>query len=210
MATPSNHAAIIGPMKVNSVTHRTVLDIEKLDPAVRDKVLELEQVLYVHTGNIGKSALGIGKTLSELHAILDPLKLFTFYLNRLAWLPQTTAYRYMAAYKRLHQRLPEVIVEKAIASGMSLFSYSDKRPYGKYTEALDMMPAPPEDAKEAESWIYTLRLKAKELGQQPTRDVKDRVATMLARAYLKDPKGSVKEWLKSFEPLIAALVKKRR
>ena|SRR6267378_4327175 len=205
----TNNGTIIGPMKMNSVTHKTILDVEKLDPAVRDKVMELEKELYVHVGAIGKATLSIGKTLTEIHDLLDPLKLFSYYLNRLSWIPTTTAYRYMAAYKRMGKRLPEMVIEKAIASGMPLFSLSDKRPYGRYTEALEKMPAPPEDEKGAEAWIYSLRIKVKEIGHRPMRDARDRIATTLARAYLKNPKGSVKEWLLGFVPLVSALVKKR-
>jgi hypothetical protein len=201
--------AIIGPMTVNEVTHKTELDIEKLEPDVRERLKELEAELYGQVEAVSKSALGIGKTLTEIHNLLEPLHLFTFYLNRLVWLPASSAYRYMATYKRLGDKLPEVVVEKAIASGMPLFSYSDARPYGRYTKALEMMPEAPEDEQGAEQWLYTLRLKVKELGQRPVRDAQERVAEFLAREYLKDPKVSVREWMRSLEPLVAALVKKR-
>ena len=200
-------SAIIGPMTVNQMTHKTELDIEKLEPDVRGRLKELEAELYGQVEAVSKSALGIGKTLTEISNLLTPLHLFTFYLNRLVWLPASTAYRYMATYKRLGDKLPEVVVEKAIASGMPLFSYSDKRPYGRYTKALELMPEAPEDEEGAERWIYSLRLKVKELAHRPERDAREKVAEFLAAAYLKDPKGTVAEWLRSFAPRVKALVK---
>ena len=199
---------LIGPIKVNGLTQKAVLDLEKLEPAVREKVEDLERQMYENAGNMARGALGIGRALVEIQALLEPMKLFTFYLNRAAWLPSSTAYRYMAAYKRLQGRLPEAVVEKAIASGMTLFGYSDKKPYGRYTRALEEMPAPPAEEREAEKWIYTLRLKAKELGQRPKREDRERIADVLTRAYLKDPRGTVKQWLLEFAPLVNARIKK--
>lgn len=201
---------IMGPMKVNSITHKTVLDLDKLEPEVRGKVEALEHALYSHTAGIAKSVLGIGKTLTELQEVLGPMQLFTYYLNRLAWLSTPTAYRYIAAYKRAKQLLPEAVVEKAIVAGMPLFSIDDKKPYGKYTEVLGLLPEPPSDEKGAEQWLYALRLKMKEVGHTPKRENGDRIVTVLARAYLKDPKGTVREWLRGLERRVTALVHKRQ
>lgn len=146
------------------------LDMSKLGAPLSNKVLALEKKLQVELKHVAESEIGAGRVLLQIQELLAPLKLFVLYLNKQPWMSVATAYRYIRIYKRAQSdpKLSPAVVEIAAAQGVPLFADSEKRPYGKLTEAVAAMPVAPKDTEGAAKWLFQLRVKQKELAKPRT------------------------------------------
>ena len=174
----------------------TVFNLNQVEQKVSRQIQKLEAQLYQHVAEFGKSALGIGQILTEINALLEPRGMFTQYLNRLPWLSPRTAYRYMGAYKRSKELLPPAVVEKALVSGIHLFSYNDETPFGRYTEAMKHLPAPPTREADADMWLVRLQTEARKYHPTVAIPEIDRIAKMLYLAWKRTPDAPpFSQWL---------------
>lgn len=196
----------------------TMLDIAALDQRTRERVEKLEAELQAGAENVGTGVLAMGRALMRIQALLEPRGLFTAYLNHLLWLSPATAYRYIFAYKQTRDKLPEMVVTRAAASGMPLFGYRQDRPFGRYTEAVKKLPPPKEeDEGKVDRWLSQLRESVKgQPGLQraeegvPKAEITAAAVEYLAKAYGKiRRKPLIVEWMKEMAEMVEAKVAAR-
>jgi hypothetical protein len=78
---------------------------------------------------------------------------------------ERTAYRYMATFNNVSEKFSNpYILKAAIVRGLPILSYDEKRPLGKYTEAVRLLPPPRaiSDEKEANRYLDQLEQTQKE------------------------------------------------
>jgi hypothetical protein len=86
--------------------------------------------------------LAQGEHLCRIRDILKPHPgALSKYLSSLHYTPRS-AYRNMAAFENIAQRVPRAVLHAAIARGMELVSHNPERPLGVYTEAARLLPPP--------------------------------------------------------------------
>lgn len=197
----------------------TMIDIAALDQRTRERVEKLEAELQAGAESVGTGVLAMGRALMRIQSLLEPRGLFTAYLNHLLWLSPATAYRYIFAYKQTRDKLPEMVVTKAAASGMPLFGYRQDRPFGRYTDAVKKLPPPKEeDEAKVDRWLSALRESVKsQPGPQrmeegvPKAEITASAAEYLAKAYERiRRKPPIVEWMQELAKMVEAKVGERR
>lgn len=101
----------------------------------------------------GQSRLAIGEKLSKLRDVLEPHNFFGKFLRNFHF-SKRTAYRYIRGYENAKARLPEAILKGAMARGFAMIGETEQKPLGIYTDAVAMLPPPPNPTQEqANAWL---------------------------------------------------------
>lgn len=89
----------------------------KLNAGEQRLVLLETQSFVEHRVRCGLSRLAMGKHLLAIKEVLDHKGLWTAFLKSQCNFSRATAFRYIAEYQRTAERLPEIILRVAIATG---------------------------------------------------------------------------------------------
>jgi hypothetical protein len=126
---------------------------DKLNPDEQSTTIEEGELLAQALLSYGKSRMAIGQHLTKLRSVLEPHNLFTRFLKNFHF-SKRTAYRYIAGYENAKARLPEAILNVAMARGVNIIGESEIKPLGIYTEAVKKLPPPAHPTTEqANTWL---------------------------------------------------------
>ena len=118
----------------------------------RDEVIREAEALARQLYVSGKSRLAIGQHLEAIRKRLEPHNLFSRFLRYFGF-NRTIAYRRIAEYQNSMKNLPEVVVRVAMARNINILGESKERPLGIYTDAVKVLPPPPEPTED-EATVY--------------------------------------------------------
>src|SRR5213592_3529738 len=85
----------------------------------QDRVIASSESLAQHLYINGRSRLGIGKDLLDIQKVLEPQELWYRFLKQFHF-KKTSAYRYINEYKNSTSRLPEPVVQLAMARNLNI------------------------------------------------------------------------------------------
>jgi hypothetical protein len=142
----------------------------------------------LHAAQAGamQSRIAIGEHLTNLQSVLEGKGLFVKYLNSLNF-TYRTAYRYIGAYKVVKEQIPDYALRLAAARGVDLVGYSEREPFGRYTESIKQLP-PPADADKVPAWLDQIEERRK---KQPKGTGGHRRRSASPEALLKEAYRSV-------------------
>lgn len=110
----------------------------------------------------GKSKLAVGEHLAKLQAVLEPHNLFGRFLKNFHF-SKRTAYRYIAGFNNAKARLPQTVLDAAMARGVNIVGDTETKPLGVYTDAVAKLPPPSTATEEqANTWLNQLEQVRKE------------------------------------------------
>lgn len=149
------------------------LNFAALENGERKTIEQLDAQVRQGITNFKNSVLMIGEGLVGIHAILEPRRAYTAYLNTVG-IPRSSANRAFNAFKYAKENLPDLILAQALASGMQMVG-NEEEPYGRYTKIINKLKLPhgiltPERARE---WIEMVQEKYRaqqKLGRRKTPD----------------------------------------
>ncbi len=177
---PSDVQALVPPEAFNTLSWW-----EKLNEGEQSAVLQEGRLLAQSMLNYGRSRLAIGEHLTKLQGVLEPHNLFGRFLKNFHF-SKRTAYRYIAGYQNAKARLPEKVLNAAMARGVNIIGENDIKPLGIYTAAVAKLP-PPKEATEiqANTWLDQIEQVRKDVGKTETG--------MFTVAVPQDPQTLLKE-----------------
>ena len=139
--------------QIDSVSGKSVLDMTKLEPHVRQELGQITLGLQQAFIDVRKGFLNIGKLLTQAEVILKQRGSFVAYLNSFGSFKQAQAYRYINGYKMAQLHYPEAVLESILGTGLDMIGTKD-RPFGKYQEIVKQLPPPKDaDAGKAQQWL---------------------------------------------------------
>lgn len=116
------------------------------------KQLSAARMMHVSSGlSIGEHILNIYNTCESYSGMFRKIMASFGMTDR-------SAYRYMETYKNAREAFPEQVLKAAIVYGLDILSYDKRRPLGKYTEVVALLPPPP-NPEYAEATRYIAQLK---------------------------------------------------
>jgi transposase len=176
-------AIVKAPVKIEY----TALDFwNKLDRADQTTVERESASFFASLQMEGISRYEQAKHLKAIHAVLEPRRVFRrFCEESLRFRTYRTAYRYIKAFNKLGQDIPNIeqVVKVAAARNIELMGYTDTQPYGVYTSVIGGMLPAPTDPKELPAWVESLEAKRQAL---PGKGRRGRKASLPARARLTE------------------------
>lgn len=125
---------------------------------LKEETRELGAAILTH----GASGLAIGEHLARINLLLTPYNGFYRYLKTFG-MSERNAYRYINGYNNAKQHWPDNVLKAAITRGLKIVSDSDKRPLGKFTESVRVLPPPRNpDPAQANKYLNELVAHTKE------------------------------------------------
>ena len=188
--------------RTDTVSGLQVLDLNKLEPAVRDEVSSLMASIVKSFTEVRVGYMKIGKDLFQASHLLQARGQFVAFLNGFPGFKQAQAYRYINAYKLATKYYPPAVLDAVLTTGIDLIG-TDSRPYGKYEEVVKQLPPPKgDDMGKALDWLNrvqatyseTRKGTANRLGSSPLELQKKCFATVTA-SYRKVKRNNV-VWLR--------------
>lgn len=167
-----SHGIVLASPEVINVVPATMFDqsgwFKKLNvteqKTVQDETLGLAQAMLSY----GRSKLAIGEHLTKLQSILEPHNAFGNFLRNFHF-SKRTAYNYIRGFANAKARLPEVVLQAAMAKGVDIIGETDAKPLGRYTAAVEKLPPPTNPTPEqAVTWLNQVEQVRKDTtSQQP-------------------------------------------
>lgn len=183
------------------VAGKQLLNVAALEPELRKKIVEYDARLKQSMQKFGASVLEIGQALSEIKMLLEPRRVWTFYLNTIPGFSQATAYRYISSYEGAQANLPKGILDRVLLTGIKMIPTKDK-PFGDYTDAVKSIGKPPSDANKADEWLAAVEEKQAEL-RKKGKKAEVNIKTLqrdayrsIVQKYAKVNEGQQVQWLR--------------
>lgn len=135
----------------------------------------------------GRSKLAIGEHLATIQDKLEPLRVFSRYLQAFHF-KRSVAYNHITAYKNAVKHLPEPVLKRAMSRNMSIIGISEDKPLGRYTNAFKRLPPPnTEDAEKIDQYLDTIEeaaLRSDTRSKKYVREV-EKEPTLLMKQFYK-------------------------
>lgn len=161
---------------------------KKLSNDEQKSVISEGQQLAQSLLHYGQSRVAIGEHLTSLRNVLEPHKLFERFLKNFHF-SKRTAYRYIAGYENAKSRLPQSILNAAMARGVQIIGDNNTKPLGIYTAAAERLH-PPKEATEVQANTYLDQL------EQVRKQVRSEAPVNLQALPVGDPTTLAKECLR--------------
>lgn len=156
--------------------------LNKRDQALIEKeTLDLSEAIM----GLGRSKLAIGEHLMRVQEKLEPLRMFTRYLDAYN-LKKSTAYNHITAFKNATQWLPKPVLDAAIVRNMSIIGIKEDKPLGIYTDAVKRIPPPAtNDPKKIAEYLDSVEASQKRTDGRSKRmaEVEEDPEVLLKQAY---------------------------
>lgn len=145
---------------------RVMLDIDALPPSVQTHVAKFYHQLNVAMKDFGAAGLRVGEVLLEARTMLKPLGVWINFLNRVPGLSLKTGDRFIKRFEMAKRMLPGPVLSIAQTTGIDIAGEDEKRPFGKYTKAVQKIGNPPrptgnvdKDTERARVWLSQVLVK---------------------------------------------------
>lgn len=200
-ATTEIVKADAGKTVLDKNSGRQVINWNLVEPAVRDKMVEITNNLKQAFTDVRVGFLKIGKELSDAEMLLKHRGLWVAYLNSFPNFKQAQAYRYINGYVIATKQLPSAILEVVLSTGMDMVGTKD-RPFGKYQDIVKKLPPPKDaDSGKALAWLNVVEAKYRESRKAGNRVVNSKSLQMgafksILRAYGQVPEKGQLQWIR--------------
>lgn len=191
----------VGKTQLDTNSGRQVVNWNLVEPAVREKMMEITANLRTAFTNVRAGFLEIGKQLSEAEMLMKPRGLWVAYLNSFPNFKQAQAYRYINGYNIATKQLPPAVLEVVLSTGMDMIGTKD-RPFGKYQDVVKQLPPPKDaDSGKAVAWLNKVEAEYKKSRKRENKVVNSKSLQIAAfksvmRAYKNVPEKNQLQWVR--------------